>query len=308
VDKLSFAGRRISRRLFKESNQMNMQNTVYARTAKFDGTARALTEDEMRKSVPSIFATTAHASRSERFQPIPTIEVVRALSHEGFVPVGAKQCGSRDPDKRDFTKHLIRLRRIDEVAKYQTGDTVAEILLKNANDGSAAYDLMAGLFRILCLNSLVAQTNTMESLRVKHSGDVANKVIEGTYRVLDTAVAALEAPREWSTINLNRDEQMAFADAAHVARFGDADGNVDTPIKPQQLLIARRTADQQPNLWNTFNVIQENAIKGGLSARGVDTNNRPRRMTTRAVNGIDQDVKLNKALFTLASKMAELKK
>jgi hypothetical protein len=285
-----------------------MSNTVYAATAHFDGSARALTEDEMRASVPSIFATTAHASRSDRFQPIPTIDVIRALSREGFVPVGAKQCGSRDADKRDFTKHLIRLRRIDDVAKYTAGDTVAEILLKNANDGSAAYDLMAGLFKILCLNSLVAQTNTMESLRVRHSGDVAAKVIEGTYKVLDTAVAALEAPREWSTIKLDRDEQMAFAEAAHVARFADGEGNVATPVKPQQLLIARRTADQAPNLWNTFNVIQENSLKGGLTAMGRDTNNRPRRTTTRAVNGIDQDVKLNKALFTLASKMAELKR
>jgi hypothetical protein len=289
---------------------MNMiqRNTVYAHTARFDGTARALTEDEMRRMVPSIFATTAHHSRSERFQPIPTIDVVRALSQEGFVPVGAKQCGSRDPDKRDFTKHLIRLRRIDDVAKYQTGDTVAEILLKNANDGSAAYDLLAGLFKILCLNSLVAQTNTMESLRVKHSGDVTHKVIDGTYRVLDTAVAALEAPREWSIINLDQDERQAFAEAAHVVRFADAEGNVATPIKPQQLLLPRRQADQAPNLWNTFNVIQENAMRGGLSAMGRDANNRPRRSTTRAVNGIDQDVKLNKALFTLASKMAELKK
>jgi hypothetical protein len=286
---------------------MNMQNTVYASTARFDGSARALTEDELRQRAPSIFATTAHHSRSDRFQPIPTIDVVRALSREGFVPVGAKQSRATE-DRREHTKHLIRLRRIDDVAKYQTGDTIAEILLKNANDGTAAYDLLAGLFKILCLNSLVAQTDTMDSLRVKHSGDVATKVIEGTYRVLDTAVAALEAPREWSTINLERDEQMAFAEAAHVARFGDAEGNVATPIKPQQLLIARRTADQQPNLWNTFNVIQENAIKGGLSARGVDANNRPRRSTTRAVNGIDQDVKLNKALFTLATKMAELKK
>lgn len=286
---------------------MNMQNSVYTQTARFDTSARALTEDEMRKIAPSIFATTAHHSRSERFAPIPTIEVVRALQREDFHPVGVKQCGSRDPDKREHTKHLIRLRKLSDQAKYSVGDTVAEIILKNANDGSAAYDLLAGLFKILCLNSLVAQTDTMESLRVKHSGDVQSKVIEGTYSVLRTAVAALEAPTEWSRIDLNRDEQMAFAEAAHTVRFEDT-ANVAEAIKPQQLLIARRTADQQPNLWNTFNVIQENAMRGGLSGRSRDANGRMRNRTTRPVNGIDQDVKLNRALFTLASKMAELKK
>jgi hypothetical protein len=287
---------------------MNMSRALYASTARFDGTARALSEDEMRAIAPSIFATTAHTSRSERFRPIPTIDVVRGLQREGFAPVAVKQCGSREVDRRDFTKHMIRLRRLDDVTKYKAGDTVAEVILKNANDGTAAYDLLAGLFKILCLNSLVAQTDTMESLRVKHTGDVEHRVIEGTYRVLDTAVAALEAPREWSTIMLDRDEQNAFAEAAHVVRFADAEGKVETPIKPAQLLIPRRHDDQAPNLWNVFNVVQENTVKGGLTAMGRDANNRPRRTTTREVRGIDQDVKLNKALFTLATKMAELKR
>lgn len=129
--------------------------TVYTSTARFDQ-ARALTESEMHKTAPSIFATVAHESRSERFQAIPTIEIIRALTAEGFVPVGVKQSRSRDEGKIDFTKHLIRMRRIDDGKVYNVGDTVCEILLKNANDGTSAYDLMAGLFRIRCMNSLVA--------------------------------------------------------------------------------------------------------------------------------------------------------
>lgn len=285
---------------------MNMDRSVYAHTARFDH-ATALSEDNMRQLAPSIFATTAHESRSERFRPIPTIEVLRGLQKEGFSVVGAKQSVARVDDRRDYTKHMVRLRRLDEDTKYKVGDTIFEVLLKNANDGTAAYDLLAGLFRICCLNSLVSQTDNMESLRVRHSGDVEHKVIEGTYRVLDTAEQSLKAPQDWPQIALNRDEQIVFAEAAHVLRFADADGNVETPIKPQQLLIPRRTADVRDDLWTTFNRVQENAIRGGLTAMGRDANNRPRRTTTRGVNGIDQDVKLNRALFTLASKMAELK-
>ena len=285
---------------------MTRTNTVYAQSARFD-VNHALGEDEMRKLAPSVFATTAHHSRSERFAPIPTIEVVRGLGREGFSVVGARQCIVRRDDRKDYTKHMLRLRRLDDDKKYRVGDTVFEILLKNANDGSAAYDLIAGLFKILCLNSLVAQTDTMDSLRVKHQGDVATRVIEGTYKVLDTAQRALEAPDKWSRIQLDTAERDAFAEAAHVARFADAEGNVATPIKPAQLLLPRRAADSGSDLWSTFNVIQENAIRGGLTAMGRDARNRPRRSTTRGVNGIDQDVRLNRALFTLASKMAELK-
>lgn len=277
--------------------------TVYTSTARFD-TARALTEDQLRKVAPSIFATGAHESRSERFQPIPTIDVLRGLMAEGFMPVGAKQSTTRDATKVEFTKHLIRLRKLDTEVTHRVGDTVCEILLKNANDGTSAYDLMAGLFRIRCLNSLVAQTGTIDAVKVRHSGDVQGKVIEGTYRVLEQAQAALAAPADWSNLRLGRDQAAAFAEAAHVLRFGDAEGNVATPIQPDALLMPRRHDDRANDLWTTFNVVQENVIRGGL--RGVQQNpdGTRRRVTTRAVNGIDQDVKLNKALWIVAQAMA----
>ncbi len=280
--------------------------SVYTHTARFD-TGRAMTEDEMREIAPSIFATSAHESRSERFQPIPTIEILRALTAEGFVPVGAKQSATRTEGKADFTKHLIRLRRVDDGKTYHVGDTVCEILLKNANDGTSAYELMAGLFRVRCLNSLVTQTGTIEETKVRHSGDVQGKVIDATYTVLKAAENALVAPQDWSSLRLNNEEKEILAQSAHMLRFGDADGDTTTPIQPAQLLKQRRSGDMADDLWTTWNVVQENAIKGGIRAYGRDDLGRPRRVKSRAVTGIDQDIKLNKALWHLGAKMAELK-
>lgn len=280
--------------------------TIYTETARFD-TGRALTETEMRRMAPSIFARSAHESRSERFQPIPTIEVLRGLMREGFMPVGAKQSRSRTEGKADFTKHLIRLRRVDDGKVYNVGDTVCEILLKNANDGTSAYELMAGLFRVRCLNSLVAQTSTIDAIKVRHSGDVQHKVIEGTYRVLGEAERTLAAPQDWSTLRLTRDERDILAAAAHVLRFGDSEGETTTPIKAHQMLIPRRHDDRADDLWTVWNVVQENAVKGGLRGVGHDDLGRPRRVKSRAVNGIDQDIKLNKALWLLGERMAALK-
>jgi hypothetical protein len=226
---------------------------------------------------------------------------------EGFMPVGVKQGRTRDASKKDFTKHLIRLRRLDHDVKFCVGDTVCEILLKNANDGTSAFDIMAGLFRIRCLNSLVAQTSTLDSVKVRHSGDVRHKVIDGTFRVMKEAEKALAAPADWSGLILDRDEKRVFAEAAHIARFGDSEGETTTRIQPSQLLNTRRMGDRENDLWTTFNVVQENAIRGGLEARFRDEHGRLRRSSSRAVKGIDQDVKLNKALWTLSEKMAELK-
>ncbi len=286
-------------------------NMIYApNTARFDHTARSLTEDEMRRLAPSIFAIEAHESRSERFQPIPTIEVLRGLMREGFMPVGARQSRTRDEGRKDFTKHVIRMRRLDDGKNYSVGDTVFEIILKNANDGTAAYDLMAGLFRIVCKNSLVSQTSTLDSLKVRHSGtadSVQGKVIEGTYEVLRNAEHALAAPSDWSAIQLDKDEKMIMAEAAHVLRFDDQDSNLAQAIDPSRFLTTKRVGDRANDLWTQFNVVQENVIRGGLHGTARDDHGRRRNVSTRAVNGIDQDIKLNKALWLVASRMAELK-
>lgn len=283
--------------------------TIYTNTARFDS-GRAMTEDEIRAVAPSVFAVTAHESRSERFAPIPTIDVLRALSREGFEVVGARQAVTRVEGKKAFTKHLLRMRKMDigNSVAYHVGDTVCEMLLKNANDGTCQYDLMAGLFRIRCLNSLVAQIGELAEVKVRHSGQVADKVIEGTYRVVGEAQKALAAPSDWSQMSLSRDESHAFAKAAHVLRFGETEeGGAPPAIRPEQLLNVRRTGDASADLWTTFNVVQENAIRGGLHGVTRDANNRRRRMSTRPINGIDQDIKLNKALWVLAQEMAKLK-
>ncbi len=83
--------------------------------------------------------------------------------------------------------------------------------MRNANDGTAAYELMAGLFRVRCLNSLVARIATLDSIRVRHSGDALEKVVDGTYRVLKQAEAVLAAPRDWSRIALDCDARAALS-------------------------------------------------------------------------------------------------
>jgi len=282
------------------------RSQIYGATARFDVNA-SMTEDDLRRVAPSVFAESAHESRSERFRPIPTIEIIRGLANEGFHVVNAKQAVCRMPDRAPWTKHLLRLRRMDNLAKYSVGDTLCEILLRNANDGTAAYELMAGLFKIQCLNSLVTQSATLDEIKVRHSGDVQGKVIEGTYTVLDAAQKSLAAPEQWSQITLNTDQRQAYAAAAHVLRFGDAaDSPVAQAIQPRALLAPRRIDDQGNDLWRTFNVVQENAIRGGLHGVRYDEQNRRRRSTTRPVHGIDQDVKLNKALWILTEKMAQL--
>lgn len=69
-----------------------------------------------------------------------------------------------------------------------------------------------------------------------------------------------------------------------------------------QILAPRRRQDESDDLWTTYQRIQENLLKGGLSGRTAQG----KRTHTRAVNGIDGDVKLNRALWVMAENMLNL--
>jgi hypothetical protein len=78
-------------------------------------------------------------------------------------------------------------------------------------------------------------------------------------------------------------------------------------VRPRTLLQPRRAEDSAHDVWTTFNTVQENAVKGGQrdhDKRKADGSRMPR---TRPVKGIDSNVSLNKALWHLAEKIAELK-
>jgi hypothetical protein len=265
-----------------------------------------LTIDQLQQMVPSAFATSAHESRSARYTYIPTSEIIRGMMKEGFLPFAAKQSSTKIAGKEAFTKHLIRFRHASERLGLQVGDSVPEVVVVNAHDGTSAFNLIAALWRLICGNGMMVSDGPTGSVRVTHSGNILDNVIEGSYRVVKESALALETSRTWGQLVLTAPEQKVFAEAARTVRFGDSEGQVTTPITAEQLLRPRRSADQGADLWHTFNRVQENVVKGGVTGYAIE-NGRRRATTTREIKGIDQDVKLNRALWTLGEKMAEMK-
>lgn len=265
-----------------------------------------LTNDQLVTRAPSIFAAQAHESRSARYAYIPTARIVDQLRDNGFMPVMAMQSKVRsDNSRKEFAKHMIRFRHVDYAnVSLAVGDVFPEVVMVNSHDGSSSYNLMAGLFRLVCGNGMVIASGTMDAVRIHHTGNVAQNVIDGSYRVLDDSRKALDVAGRWQQKILSEREQTALAIGAHHLRFADAAGNVETPIQPAQLLRVRRVDDRANDLWSTFNRVQENVIKGGLHAVATAADGKRRRMSTREVKGIDGNVNLNKALWKLAEHLA----
>lgn len=266
-----------------------------------------LTMDEIAKRAPSALATRPYDAMSAKYAYIPTLNIIEGMTKAGFQPFSATQSRSRIEGKAEFTKHLIRFRHAD-MGSIMVGDTVPEIVLLNSHDGASAFKLIAGLYRLICSNGMMVSDGDIDSISVRHTGDVLKDVVEGSYKLIGETQKSLGTVQGWARLQLTDGEQHAFAESAHTLRFADADGKVTTPITAAQLLTPRRREDVGGDLWHTLNRVQENVIAGGVSAVLRDANGRRvRRVSTRRINGIDQDVRLNRALWELAAKMAELK-
>lgn len=254
---------------------------------------RPLTHEELMQFVPSVFSEDKHESRSERYTYIPTITLLDNLQREGFRPFFACQTRVRDESKREHTKHMLRLRREGQI----TGKQVPEIILLNSHDGSSSYQMLPGLFRAVCSNGLVCGESFGE-VRVPHKGNVVERVIEGAYEVLGIFDRVEEKRDAMQSLMLPPPAQQALAKAAMTYRFGEE----YQPVTESQLLAPRRWQDESGDLWTTYQRIQENLIKGGLYGR----NAKGGRTHTRAIKGIDGDVKLNRALWVMAENMLQL--
>ncbi|HHT5647178.1 TPA: DUF932 domain-containing protein [Raoultella planticola] len=253
---------------------------------------RPLTREELMQHVPSVFGEDKHASRSEKYTFIPTITLLENLQREGFQPFFACQSRIRDPDRREHTKHMLRLRRAGQINDQQ----VPEIIILNSHGGESSFQLLPGIFRSVCTNSLVCGQSFGE-IRVPHRGNVVEKVIEGAYEVLGIFDQVEEKQDVMQSLLLPLRAQQAFAKAALTYRFGEE----HQPVTVSQILTPRRYEDRQDDLWSVFNRCQENLLKGGLPGHTA----KGKRSHTRAVKGIDGDVKLNRALWVMAEELQQ---
>ncbi|MBV1870894.1 MAG: DUF945 domain-containing protein [Gammaproteobacteria bacterium] len=262
----------------------------------------ALTDFQIEKMAPSVFTSEAAGNTSSRYSFIPTSEVVLSMRDNGWLPVLAAQTKARDPEKKGHSKHMLRFRHSDDVNRTAVvGEHVPEIVLMNSHDGKSSYQLHAGLFRYCCSNGMVVSDGVIEKIKVRHSNQVVSEVLEGSFKIIKDMPEMLEKIEDYGAIDLSEDERSIFASSAATLRWDEE----KMPINCEDLLSINRRQDHdvQRSLWGTLNIIQENLLQG-VRSRNPATR---KRVTSRKVKSVNSDVRLNKSLWELTERMAELK-
>lgn len=263
-----------------------------------------LSTADLMRAAPSIFTREPHPSRvTEKFQFIPTIDILEGLREEGFMPVAAGQSRVRDAVGNLYTKHVVRLRPLSKIpgmsgSLIAKGEVLPEISIGNAHDGSAHYEIDAGLFRLICLNGMTVSMGNLGSARIKHLGaDTIHNVIEGTWSVVEDLPQIADLADRMTAVQLTPLQQLAFAQAALTVRYQGR----ESPIPADTILRTHRHEDDGAQLWRVFNRVQENLTKGGI--RGISSNGR--RVMTRSIRSVTEDIRVNRDLWSLAATMAD---
>ncbi len=252
-----------------------------------------ITRDQLRNSVPSLFAATPWEGMSATYRFIPSIDVLDRMEEQGFRVTMAKQSRSRIPGKAPFTRHMLRLRHESHLDGQ---GEVPEVVLVNSHDRSSAYRVFSGVFRIVCENGMIVQSADFGGFSIRHSGsrDLFQQVRDATARIMDDVPNIMGRVAHWKEIILPRPAQLEMAMRAYELKPLDG-------IRPAHLLTARREEDYTDgegsrDLWRTFQVLQENTLRGGVS--GI--NARGRRISTRPIRSVNADLALNRGLWDIA--------
>lgn len=251
---------------------------------------RGLSLDEIRERAPAVFASDADPRVSSKYTFIPTDRLLAGLMNAGFIPMTARQTLPRR--KNAFhTRHMLRLRRRFETVQLK--DAVPEIVFLNSHDGSAAYQLRMGIYRVVCTNGLIVSHGALPLYRVSHRGDIVEDVIASALNMAEHFGDLATQVEQMEQRNLSMDEQQQFAERALALRFPDV---ASSDIQLSQLLVCRRSEDVGDDLWRTFNRVQENLLAGGFGRRSRSG----RWIRTRRISAIQREVRLNSDLWDLA--------
>lgn len=264
----------------------------------------ALSKDQLKELCPMAFKSApTNPNVSEHYVQANTETVIDDLATLGWYPVEAKQCRAKTGSKGIRSFHMIAFQNPDiSIIKEDTKEIECypRIILTNSHDGFNAFKFMVGLFRLVCSNGLVIATDEMVNLRIRHMNYTFEELRE-------TIKVACKQVQEQTTImskmkntQITDEEKYQLAENAIRIRKGVQEGEkfqVDRQAL-KDILFVHREEDKGNDLWNVFNVIQENMMKGNYSL----TNAKGKVRKQRPISSVTKSLDVNVALFRSASR------
>ena len=249
-------------------------------------------KDSLRIKNPSMFIKHPREGVSDKYSFVDTEDIMDTFLENGFHISRASSVKARKLENRDHCKHIVAFRRNDEnwiTDPSGNKPMFPEIIMTNSSDAKNSISLLLCIYTLVCSNGLIRGTS-YETLRMRHTNiqmDLLNSYIQHFQGNIDNLSKQVSS---FASRILDDKTRIDFATKAAAIRW-----NSDIKLNPESLLMTRRDEDRGNDLWSTYNVVQENIIRGGVSTFG-----RSRDRFTRPVRSTVKDFDINTKLWNLA--------
>ena len=288
--------------------QERIRNTVLAKVKKH----QALSDDDIKVVCPVAFKKNmsdreiAKLGLSKHYSFVPTSNVINDLRSMGWDVVDAKQVKARKKSTKGYQKHMITFEHPDY--KVEGAEEYPQLLLTNSHDGGNAFQLSAGIFRLVCSNGLVIKTEDYGTARLVHKGysfEAVQKLVNEFVETIDETLTRITAMKQ---VELDKEQQMEFAKQAALLRFTAKsynEDNIGDIVDLDDLLNVERKEDAGNGLWEVFNRVQESLVNGKYSyamngkVNAADSKTRKARPIKNFKQSIDVNKKLSELAFAL---------
>ena len=240
-------------------------------------------------------------NRTSVYVPITSGQIVKHLADNNLQLTDTVLTKPRNKNREGYQKHMLRFQS-RELNLRGIADSVPEIVIVNSYDGSTSLQIKIGIFRLVCANGLIIG-NTYAQQSLRHAGNVLdnlNLAIDNTIKQLPIAASQIA---QFSAIQTTSEIGREFASRVSKLIFPEQSDDSKVQFSLDDMLRTRRGQDNTLTLWHTLNVLQEVAIRGGLTYFKTD-DNKTIKNTTRAVKSIQRQVELNEAIWVIASELA----
>lgn len=255
-----------------------------------------LSDTQLADLAPAIFAENPHSARSDNYTFLPTIDVINFLRTKDIFPVAATQRRNRSEEYRKTGVHMVTFSLENHFDNIQS--EVPQIIIMNSHDGSRAYNFSMGVFRFVCSNGLVIKSSDYGNLVLEHRHDFEEKVFTIANSMIDNFKDVFPKIDAMKSKMLSYEQTAMLANDAAKTRYPKG-----VPFDPKNLLEVRRDEDREDNLWNVYNRVQENLLKGGFVGVVREKPDRPRRI--RALSDINATYNVNRDLWEVAEQYLE---
>ena len=260
----------------------------------------SLTMDELKMICPEISTPEInpelrkHLGISDKYVHVPTEQMIEDVMKLGWSPINAYRVNSRKK-RNGVGRHMVKFVNYDFMQEGKT--EYPELLLTNSHDGTTAFKLDVGIFRLVCSNGMVIKSQDFGSMKVRHYGYDFDTIKGAVNTLVEKIPDYLKQVEDMKQQTLEREQQLEFARQAAMLRFTNTtEEAIEKIVDMEGILESTRKEDDGDGLWEVFNRIQEKIVNGKFDyALGK------KERKARPVKGFKQQVKLNQGLWEIAS-------